>query len=107
MVRDNSIEQLDYDEMDNTIENIARDNSLFGLVGAVYDEMHLKIAFLLFIIFCIINTDIFAEHVLGRLSAKNYDRSQDKISDRGIVTAGLVMSGAYIVIDMLNAKEII
>lgn len=80
------------------------DNSLFSISGNMYDEMHIKIAFLLFIIFCIINTDIFAEHVLGRLSKKNYDRVQDKVSERGILVGGIFMSASYLVIDLLNKR---
>lgn len=83
------------------------DNSLFSIGGSMYDAMHIKIAFLLFIVFCIINTDVFAEHVLGKLSKKNYDRVQDKISERGILVGGIFMSVAYLIIDLMVSRGLV
>lgn len=85
----------------------AEDNSLFGIGGSMYDAMHIKIAFLLFLVFCIINTDVFAEHVLGRLSKKNYDRVQDKISERGILIGGVFMSVSYLIVDLMVSRGLV
>lgn len=86
--------------------DVSTNNTLFDMSGNIYDELHIKIAFMLFIIFCILNTDIFAEHVLGKLSKKNYDREQDKISDRGIFVSGLFMSASYLILDLLSSRKV-
>ncbi len=100
---DESIEPI-YDTTKELVEN---DHSLFNIGGRIYDAMHIKIAFLLFIIFCIINTDVFAENVLGRISKKNYDKVQDKVSDRGIVMGGLFLSASYLVVDLFNSRGLV
>lgn len=104
--------------MDEGIENLFTDNvydvqslskteDLFHVVGAIYDSMNIKVAFILFITFIILNTDIFADNCLRKISANSYDLSQDKITGKGVMLSAMILSVFYIFIDILSAKKII
>lgn len=82
-------------------------DDLFNVSATVYDEMKLKLAFLLFIMFIILNTDIFAENILSKISKSNYDNSIDKITDKGIFTSGIILASTYVFLDILDKKKII
>lgn len=98
---DESCEILSADEIKYTSDD------LFSVSATVYDEMKIKLAFLLFIIFIILNTDIFAENVLSKISKNNYDNSIDKITEKGIVTSGILLASSFLFLDLLDKKKII
>ncbi len=82
-------------------------SDLFQVVGVVYDNMEIKISFILFITFILLNTDIFADNCLRKISSGTYDSSQDKITAKGIVVSAMILSMVYILVDLLVSKNII
>jgi hypothetical protein len=89
------------------INDYRKTSDLFHLSGAFYDACSIKIAFVIFITYILMNTDIFAESVLSKISKKNYDMSSDKITGRGIVTSAMLFSLFYIIIDILYKCKVI
>ena len=81
---------------------------LYQLSNKFYELLNLKIAFLLFLLYYILNTDIFIELVFSNNLLSNvYDRVNDKITEKGIVISGIILSLCYLIIDMLDKKNII
>lgn len=74
---------------------------LFHVCSKVYDNMKLKLASILFIVFIILNSDIYAENVLGNFFNNSYDHSCDGITEKGIVISGIIMVISYIILDGL------
>jgi len=91
----------------NTNNKKFASEDLFHVGGAIYDASKIKIAFMIFVAYILINTDIFAESVLSKISKKNYDMNSDKITGRGIVISAMMLSMFYIIIDLLAASGII
>lgn len=102
------IEPLDhgYKHMSSLTDNQS-DNSLFGVSERLYDRMRLKMAFMLFVVFCIINSDAFAEQVLSTLSPKMYNAGLDKLTDYGVFTSGAILSAVYVVLDLLETSNVL
>ena len=84
-----------------------KNGDLFHISTKVYDDLKIKIASLLFIIFLILNSDIFVEGVLSKFIYGTYDASRDKITEKGIVISAMILSFSYIFIDFLFEKKII
>jgi len=89
----------------NQLDNKTGD--LFQLSSKFYDIINFKIAILLFLTYYILNTDIFIEKGLGRLFGNVYDISHDKLTEKGIIISGIVLSLCYILYDFLDKKNII
>jgi hypothetical protein len=83
------------------------DTSLFGVSERLYDRMRLKMAFMLFVVFCIINSDAFAEQVLSTLSPKMYNAGLDKLTDYGVFTSGAILSAVYVILDLLETSNVL
>jgi len=94
---------MDFDELDFEKPN----NDLFHSVAAIYDNASIKVAFILFIAYVILNTDIFAERALRKIRPDAYDVANDKITPIGICTTGMILSMVYIIIDLLVKGDII
>lgn len=84
-----------------------KDNDLFGVSTNLYDEIKFKIAFLIFIIYLIINSDIFVEGILSKFISGTYNPAEDKVTEKGIITSGVVLSLLYILIDIVYEKNYI
>jgi len=97
---DNGIEELGYIVSTNS-------EDLFHLSGAFYDSLNIKVAFLLFVVYILLNTDIFAESVLRKISKDAYDMSSDKITPKGIIVSAMMLSLFYIVVDLLADAKVI
>lgn len=80
---------------------------LYQLSSKFYEIINIKIAFLLFISYYILNTDIFIEKGLSRLFSGVYDYTHDKFTEKGIVISGILLSTLYIIYDFLDKKKII
>lgn len=74
---------------------------LFHVCSKVYDTMKLKLAGMLFIIFIILNSDVYAENILGNFFSNSYDHSCDGITEKGIIISGIIMVVLYILLDSL------
>lgn len=59
-----------------------------------------KIAGLLFIVYLILNSDIFIENVLGGISQTLHDKNDP--TDIGIIVSGLLMVIAYIIFSVIR-----
>lgn len=89
-------------------KNIDSDTGdLYQLSSKFYDLINIKIAFLLFIIYFILNTDVFIEKGLSKIFCGVYDTSHDRFTEKGIVISGILLSIMYIIIDFLDKKKII
>jgi len=90
-------------------KNIISDNNgdLFDVSKKFYNVLNFKIAFILFFIYYILNTDLFVEHGLNYLFNGVYDIKNDKITEKGIVISGIVLSITYIFIDFLHNQQFI
>ena len=101
------------DDIDSEILNISefkknsKNGDLFHISSKIYDDLKLKMASFLFIIFIILNSDIFVEGVLSKFIYGTYDPAADKITEKGIVISAMVLSFSYILLDFLFTKKII
>ncbi len=78
-----------------------KNNDLFGVGGKLYDNIKWKISFFIFILYIILNSDIFVENILSKFIDGTYDQSSDKITEKGIITSGIVLSLLYIMMDLI------
>lgn len=102
----------DYDpifvpEVCNNKKNNSNTGDLYQLSSKFYELINIKIAFLLFITYYILNTDIFIEKGLSRFFCGVYDHTHDKFTEKGIVISGMLLSMFYILYDFLDKKNII
>jgi hypothetical protein len=63
--------------------------------------MKLKLAGRLFVIFIILNSDVYAENILGNFFNNSYDHSCDGITEKGIIISGIIMVILYLLLDSL------
>lgn len=91
----------------NNKQDDNKTGDLFQLSSKFYDLINFKIAFLLFLTYYILNTDIFIEKGLGRIFCNVYDSTHDKLTEKGIIISGIVLSLCYILYDFLDKKSII
>ncbi len=82
-------------------ESIDTESDLFHSAAKLYDSMQIKTAFILFIVFVMFSTDIFAERVLNKLTDGSYDSANDRLTSKGIIMTGMLISVVYILIDLL------
>jgi len=80
---------------------------LFHICSKVYDSSKIKIASILFFIFIILNTDIFAENILNKFFKNSYDAEYDTITEKGIIISALIMALLYIILDILYEKKML
>lgn len=80
---------------------------LFHVCGRIYDSSKLKLASILFFIFIILNTDIYAENVLCKFFKNSYDTEYETVTEKGIVISALIMAVLYIILDILYEKKIL
>jgi len=78
-----------------------KNNDLFGVTGNLYDVMKIKVSFFIFILYIIINSDIFVENILSKFIKGTYDQGSDKMTEKGILVSGVVLSLLYIIIDLI------
>lgn len=103
---------MDSDNIDSEILNIKdfnrkKNGDLFHICSKVYDTMKLKIASFLFIIFIILNSDIYAENILSKFFTNCYDSNYDNFTEKGIIISGIIMSLSYIILDSLYENKCI
>ena len=61
----------------------------------------------LFFLYIILNLDIFIDNVISKVFCKVYDNENDKITNKGIIINGILLSMIYMLLDLLNKKNII
>ena len=86
---------------------INNNGNLFHVCTKFYYHAKLKLASLLFIVFIILNTDIYAEAVLSKFFKNSYDSDLDTITEKGIIISGIIMVVLYIFLDILYEKKML
>ena len=61
-------------------------------------NMNLKIAFLLFFVYIILNSEIFMDNVLGAIHGTIKD---NQTTNKGVIISGMFLAISYILIDMI------
>lgn len=100
--------ELDYDpiiQINGNCNNKTGD--LYQLSSKIYEKMNIKISLLLFLIYYILNTDVFIERGLTKFFNGVYDNTCDKITERGIIISGILLSIGYLILDFLDKKNIL
>ena len=98
---------IDDSEILNLSDFKKPNGDLFHVCGRIYDNSKIKIATILFFIFIILNTDIYAENILCKFFKGSYCTEYDTITEKGIVISGLIMSVIYIILDILYEKKML
>ncbi len=83
------------------------ENDITDLIYNVCSSVNLKIAFLLYIAYIVLNTDSFNETVLYRIDENCYDLEMGVVTSRGYFAIGLFLIFFYIIIDLLDQNEMI
>ncbi len=83
--------------------NLAIVDVIFTIIGALIISYFIKVNF--FIVFIILNSDIYAENILAKFFTNSYDSSCDAITEKGIVISGILMVIIYIILDSLYENE--
>lgn len=105
---DDGVEDISILAADITAKQLgSHAEDLFHVGGAIYDASKVKVAFILFVAYILLNTDIFAESILSKINKKTYDMSSDKITGYGIVMSAMMLSLFYILVDILAANHVI
>lgn len=65
-------------------------------------SINYKIAFLIFLAYIILNTDVFIENILSKF---NNTSINNEITNKGIVISGLILSLTYILLDVLDKNS--
>lgn len=79
----------------------------YGVIWSIISSMNIKIAFLLFISYIILNTDIFTENILYNISNEAFDKKNMKVSNKGFVITGLILIIIYLFIDLADKGGIL
>ena len=79
----------------------------YGVIWSVISSMNIKIAFLLFISYIILNTDIFTENILYNISNEEKKKKNMKVSNKGFVITGLILIIIYLFIDLADKGGIL
>jgi len=82
-----------------------KDDDLSSLFYKLVIQFNFKIAFLLFIFYILFNTDIFNKFVISKFEKDIY--VNDKITEKGLLIIGTLLSLTYIMLDVLNNNEYI
>jgi len=104
---------MNLDNLDSELINITDFNTsknqgdLFHICSKVYDNMKLKLASILFVVFIILNSDVYAENILAKFFTNSYDSSCDTITEKGIIISGILMVIIYIILDNLYENNCI
>ena len=98
------IKKKDFTETENKKN---KTGDLFQVSNKVYQTTNVKLGIILFFLYIILNLDIFIENVLSKIFNNVYDNENDKITNKGIIINGIILSMIYMLLDLLNKKNII
>ena len=98
---------IDTNKKDKNIIKGSDTGDLYQLSSKFYDLLNFKITFILCLVYYILNSDRFIEFGLERLFTNSYDKVNDKITEKGIILSGIILSLCYLILDLLDKKKII
>ena len=86
-----------------------KDNNgdLFQVGNKMFENINLKIASMLFILYIILNSDIFVENCLSKMFKNTYDSANDKVMEKGVVISGLALAISSIILDVMDRNKYI
>lgn len=85
----------------------SKTGDLYQLGSKFYELLNFKIAFILCLVYYILNSDRFIEFGLEKIFGNTYDKINDKITEKGIIISGIMLALCYLIIDVLDKKNII
>lgn len=68
-------------------------------------QFNFKVAFLLFIFYILLNTDIFNKYILSKYQKNIYENNS--LTEKGLIVIGTLLSCIYMIIDVLNNNDYI
>ena len=83
------------------------ENDFSNLLYEIGSNINIKIGFLLYIFYIIINTDVFHESVLYRLDPSSYCYETFSVTNKGFFIIGLFLVMFYLLIDLLDKNDMI
>jgi hypothetical protein len=98
------IKKKDFTEKENKKN---KTGDLFQVSNKVYQTTNVKLGIILFFLYIILNLDIFIENVLSKVFNNVYDHNNDKILAKGLIINGVILALLYMLLDLLNKKNII
>jgi hypothetical protein len=98
------IKKKDFTEKENKKN---KTGDLFQVSNKVYQTTNVKLGIILFFLYIILNLDIFIENVLSKVFNNVYDHNNDKILAKGLIINGIILALLYMLLDLLNKKNII
>ena len=84
-----------------------KDNDCYAIITDTICNLNLKIGFILFLVYFVINTDYFCENVLYHVDKSSYDIHKMTLSNRGFIINGLILICIYLMVDLASQNEII
>lgn len=87
---------------ENFSESLHSSDTIMTVGKNIYDHSNIKVAVLLFIVYIIINSDTFIESCLSTFIDDMYDNTNDKLTSKGIMITGILLSLTYILLDVFN-----
>lgn len=96
---------LDYEPITPRKTKKCKPNDLSDFALDCSDHINFKIAGILFILYIILNTDVFIDNIL-----KSFTGSVDEhgvVLNKGILISGMFLSISYIVLDFMNKNNML
>lgn len=78
----------------------------FDMIGSLLGKINIWIAFLLFIIFILMNTHFFIDDVMKKING-DFVALDGNLTSSGVIVQGVMLSLSYIVVDLLVSGGII
>lgn len=92
------IDRLFEDDSDGYDSDDEKKGDLNQLFLKGMGNMNFKIAFLLFFVYIILNSEIFIDNILSKINCAVQD---NQTTNRGVLVSAMFLSLAYIVLDMI------
>lgn len=72
----------------------------FDVFGSIFGKLNIWTAFLIFIIFVLMNTNFFIDEIMKKMSS-DFVLLDGNLSSSGIIVQGVMLSLSYLIIDLL------
>jgi len=84
----------------NKKKEISNCDDLTNMLYKLVAQFNIKMAVLIFIFYILYNTDIFNKSIISKFQKNTYNN--DQLTEKGLITIGVLLSFTYIFIDVLN-----
>jgi len=101
-----TFEEIDFDDVEEEVgDKSRRPDSFIDMFGDFFGGVNYKIIFLLFLIYMFINSDIFIDKVLSKVSGTVEGRTT--VTNKGTFVSSIILILLYMTGDMLVRNRII